>query len=217
MTAERAMSKVLIVDDHPVVRRGLKAILQAEPDLSVIEAGDSREALTQIKNHKLDLVILDLDLPGTNGIELLNEIKRQNKELGVLILSVYPEEQVAVRVLKAGASGFVSKEDAPDQLVKAIRKILNGRRYISEKVANLLLIHLEGSSEKGLHEKLSDREFQILTLLGEGKSVKQIAEILSLSIPTISTYRARILNKMEMKTTAELVRYAIQNRLAHPK
>ena len=211
------MSKVLIVDDHPIVRRGLRAILEAEPDLSVVEAGDSREALTQIKNHQLDLVILDLDLPGTNGIELLNEIKRQNKDLGVLILSVYPEEQVAVRVLKAGAAGFVSKEAAPEQLVKALRKILNGRKYISEKVANLLLIHLEGSSEKGLHEKLSDREFQILTLFGEGKSVKQIAEILSLSIPTVSTYRARMLNKMEMKSTAELVRYAIQNRLAHPK
>jgi two-component system invasion response regulator UvrY len=209
------MSNILIVDDHPVVRRGLRAILEAEPDLSVVEAGDAREALDQIKNHQLDLVIVDLDLPGTNGIELLTEIKDQKKDLGVLILSVYPEEQIAVRVLKAGASGFVSKEAAPEQLVSAIRKVLGGKRYISERVANLLLLHLEGSFEKGLHEKLSHREFQILTLFGEGKTVKQIAEILSLSTPTISTYRARILNKMEMKSTAELMRYAIQNRLAH--
>src|SRR4030095_5013511 len=130
---------------------------------------------------------------------------------------VYPEDQVAVRVLKAGASGFLSKETAPEQLVLAIRKILEGGKHISEKVADLLVMHLGDTCEKGLHEKLSDREFQILSLFGEGKTVKQIAATLSLSVPTVSTYRARILNKMEMKSTAELVRYAIQNRLSNPK
>jgi two-component system, NarL family, invasion response regulator UvrY len=211
------VTNVLIVDDHPIVRRGLKQVLQDEPDFSVVEAGHAREALDQIKQHPVDLVIADIDLPGMNGIDLLKEIKRENKHTPVLILSIYPEDQVAVRVLRAGAAGFLSKEAAPEQLVVAIRKILNGGKHISERVADLLVMNLGGTSEKSLHEKLSDREFQILTLFGEGKTVKQIAETLSLSVPTVSTYRARILNKMEMKSTAELVRYAIQNRLSNPK
>jgi two-component system, NarL family, invasion response regulator UvrY len=211
------VTNVLIVDDHPIVRRGLKQVLQDEPDFSVVEAGHAREALEQIKQHPVDLVIADIDLPGMNGIDLLKEIKRENKQTPVLMLSIYPEDQVAVRVLRAGASGFLSKEAAPEQLVVAIRKILDGGKHISEKVADLLVMNLGGSNEKSLHEKLSDREFQILSLFGEGKTVKQIAESLSLSVPTVSTYRARILNKMEMKSTAELVRYAIQNRLSNPK
>lgn len=211
------MTNVLIVDDHPIVRRGLKQVLQDEPEYSVVEAGNAREALQEIKQQTFDLVIADIDLPGTNGIELLKEIKQQNKDTPVLMLSVYPEDQVAVRVLRAGASGFLSKETAPEQLVVAIRKILNGGKHISEKVADLLVMNLGSANERSLHEKLSDREFQILSLFGEGKTVKQIAETLSLSVPTVSTYRARILNKMEMKSTAELVRYAIQNRLSNPK
>src|SRR5919205_768533 len=210
------MSEILIVDDHPIVRRGLKAILEEESNFSVREAINAREALNQIKKHRFDLVIVDLDLPGLSGMELLNKIKQQHNKLPVLILSVYPEDQIAVRVLRAGASGFLSKEAAPEQLVTAIGKVLEGRRYISENVADLLLIHLEGSSDKGLHEKLSDREFQILCLFGEGKTVRQIADALCLSTPTVSTYRARILTKMEMKSTAELMRYAIQNRLSSP-
>ena len=211
------MTRVLIVDDHPIVRRGLMQVLQDEPDFTVGEAGHAREALDQIKQTPFDLVIADIDLPGTNGIELLKEIKQQYKNTPVLMLSVYPEDQVAVRVLRAGASGFLSKETAPEQLVVAIRKILDGGKHISERVADLLVMNLGDSGEKNLHEKLSDREFQILSLFGEGKTVKQIAESLSLSVPTVSTYRARILNKMEMKSTAELVRYAIQNRLSNPK
>lgn len=211
------MTNVLIVDDHPILRRGLKQVLQDEPDLSIVEAGDAREALREINQQTFDLVIADIDLPGMNGIELLKEIKQQYKQTPVLMLSVYPEDQVAVRVLRAGASGFLSKETAPEQLVVAIRKIIDGGTHITERVADLLVMNLGSSSEKSLHEKLSDREFQILSLFGEGKTVKQIAESLSLSVPTVSTYRARILNKMEMKTTAELVRYAIQNRLSNPK
>jgi len=211
------VTNVLIVDDHPIVRRGLKQVLQDEPDLSIAEAGTAREALGHIGQQPFDLVIADIDLPGMNGIELLKEIKRQYKNTPVLMLSVYPEDQVAVRVLRAGASGFLSKETAPEQLVVAIRKILDGGKHISERVADLLVMNLGESGERTLHEKLSDREFQILSLFGEGKTVKQIAEALSLSVPTVSTYRARILNKMEMKSTAELVRYAIQNRLSNPK
>ncbi|HEX5887822.1 MAG TPA: response regulator transcription factor [Pyrinomonadaceae bacterium] len=211
------MTNVLIVDDHPIVRRGLKQVLQDEPDFSVLEAGDAREALHEIKAQPVDLVIADIDLPGMNGIELLKEIKQHYKQTPVLMLSVYPEDQVAVRVLRAGAAGFLSKETAPEQLVVAIRKILDGGKHISERVADLLVMNLGASSERSMHEKLSDREFQILSLFGEGKTVKQIAESLSLSVPTVSTYRARILDKMEMKSTAELVRYAIQNRLSNPK
>lgn len=211
------MTNVLIVDDHPIVRRGLKQVLQDEPDYSVVEAGNAREALHEIKQQPFDLVIADIDLPGMNGIELLKEIKQLNKDTPVLMLSVYPEDQVAVRVLRAGASGFLSKETAPEQLVGAMKKILNGGKHISERVADLLVMNLGSANERSLHEKLSDREFQILSLFGEGKTVKQIAETLSLSVPTVSTYRARILNKMEMKSTAELVRYAIQNRLSNPK
>jgi two-component system invasion response regulator UvrY len=211
------VTKILIVDDHPIVRRGLKEVLGDETDLSVLEAANAVEALHEIKRSHFDLAIVDVDLPGMNGLELLKEIKRNDKNLPVLILSVYPEDQIAVRVLKAGASGFVSKEAAPEQLVSAIRKILGGGKHISEQVADLLLMYLEGAPEKGQHEKLSDREFQILCMFGEGKTIKQIAEELSLSAPTVSTYRARILNKMEMRSTAELVRYAIEKRISSPK
>ena len=210
------MISLLIVDDHPIVRRGLKEVLRPEPDISVLEASNAREALNQLKATEFDLVVLDLDMPGMNGIDLLNEIKRRNKNVSVLVLSVYPEEQVAVRVLKAGASGFVSKEAASEQLVSAIRRILRGGKHISERVADLLLTHLKNSNDGPVHEKLSDREFQILCLFGEGKTLKQIAATLCLSSPTVSTYRARILSKMEMKTTAELVRYAIEHNISNP-
>jgi DNA-binding NarL/FixJ family response regulator len=182
-----------------------------------VEAENATDALDELKREQFDLAVVDMDLPGMNGLELLKEIKRHKKNLPVLILSVYPEDQIAVRVLKAGASGFVSKESAPEQLVGAIRKILGGGKHISEHVADLLLMYFEGSSDGAIHERLSDREFQILCLFGEGKSIKQIAEELSLSAPTVSTYRARILNKMEMRSTAELVRYAIQKRISGPK
>ena len=211
------MINLLIVDDHPIVRRGLKQLLTEESDLSVIEAANAREALSRISERQFDLVILDLDMPGMDGLDLLKEIKRFDKNLAVLVLSVYPEDQVAVRVLKAGAAGFVSKETAPDELVSAIRRILGGGKHISERVVDLLVTSLDDSGFTEMHEKLSDREFQILRLFGEGKTTREIAEVLCLSSPTVSTYRARILNKMEMKTTAELVRYAIQAGISSPK
>ena len=211
------MISVLIVDDHPIVRRGLRDILKEEPDLEVSETSDGREALSLIRQQSFDLVVLDLDLPGTHGLDLLAEIKRAHQSLHVLILSMYPEDQFAVRVLRAGASGFVSKDSAPEELVAAIRKILGGGKHISERVAGLLLEHLDQTSVSHPHERLSDREFQVLCLFGMGRTIKQIAQELSLSAPTVSTYRARILDKMDMKSTAELVRYAIQNRIALPK
>ena len=207
------MANVLIIDDHPIVRRGLKEILQGEEDLELAEASDAAEALQLMKQDSFPLVILDLDLPGTSGLDLLKEIRRNHKKSRVLVLSIYPEDQFAVRVLKAGASGFLSKDAAPEQLSSAVRKILQGSTYITERCADLLLQTWQDTHDSHLHEKLSDREFQILCLMGQGKTTKEIAETLVLSPPTVSTYRARILNKMRLRTTAELVKYAVQNRL----
>ena len=207
------MINVLIVDDHAVVRRGVREILTDEPDLAVSDTGSGRAALKIIQEKSFDLVLLDLDLPGKNGLDILKEIKQLRPSLPVLILSVYPEDQFAIRVLKYGASGFIPKEAAPEELVKAVRKVLSGGKHVSELVAGLLLHQVTGDSHATPHEKLSHREFQILCLLGAGKTVSSIARELSLSVPTISTYRARLLDKMNMKTTAELVKYAIQNHL----
>ena len=207
------MANVLIIDDHPIVRRGLKEILQGEEDLKLAEASDATEALDVMKHNSFELVILDLDLPGTNGLDLLKEIRQNYRKSRVLVLSIYPEDQFAVRVLRAGASGFLSKDAAPEQLTKAIRKILQGSRHISERAAELLLQTWKDSHDSHLHEKLSDREFQILCLLGQGKTGKEICGTLKISQPTVSTYRARILDKMRLRTTAELVRYAVQNKL----
>jgi two-component system invasion response regulator UvrY len=208
------MIKVLIVDDHAVVRRGLRQILADERDIEVLETADPREVMPMLKTSPVDLLILDLDLPEKNGLDLLKDVKRMYRRLPVLILSVYPEEQFAVRVLKAGASGFISKDAAPEDLVNAIRKILRGKKHVSERVAEIWLGQIDESIGAQLHEKLSDREFQILCLLGKGKNVKSIAEDLSVSPPTVSTHRARILEKMGMKTTAELIHYAVKNGLA---
>jgi DNA-binding NarL/FixJ family response regulator len=208
------MIRVLIVDDHPIARGGLKGILADELDIEVCEAGHVDEASRLISEQDWHLVVLDLDLPGKSGLELLKTIKRDQPLLPVLVLSVYPEEQFAVRTLRAGASGFISKDAAPQELVKGVKKILGGGRYISDNAAEqLLLDSLDEKNARSPHESLSDREFQILCLLGSGKSVVRIAEELSLSVPTVSTYRARILEKMRMRTTAELVRYALQNDL----
>jgi DNA-binding NarL/FixJ family response regulator len=208
------MIRVLIVDDHAVVRSGLRQILADERDIEVLETADPREVMPMLKTSAVDLLVLDLDLPDKNGLDLLKDVKRLYRRLPVLILSVYPEEQFAVRVLKAGASGFISKDAAPEDLVNAIRKILRGKKHISERVAEIWLGQIDEPTDAQLHEKLSDREFQILCLLGKGKSVKAIAEDLSVSPPTVSTHRARILEKMGMKTTAELIHYAVKNGLA---
>jgi two-component system, NarL family, invasion response regulator UvrY len=208
--------RILIIDDHAIVRRGLMQILTDEPDIRVSEASDAQETMRAIGEKTFDLIVLDLDLKSKSGLELLREIKREKPELPVLFLSIYPEEQFAVRTLKAGASGFMSKDAAPEELVKAIRKILRGGKYINESVAERLLSDLNSPAQRTdsvPHEALSDREFQILRLFGEGKTVGEIAAELSISVPTVSTHRTRILEKMCMKTTAELMRYAIENHL----
>ena len=208
------MLQILIVDDHAIVRRGLRQILTDEPDLQVSETGDAHDAFRRILEHPWDLVVLDLDLPGKSGLDLLKEIRQERPRLPVLILSVHLPEQFAVRTLRAGASGFLSKDAAPDELVKAIRQILRGGKYITEPTAERLLADLNAQATGMPHDALSDREFQILRLLGAGKTVKAIATELSLSVPTVSTYRARVLKKMGLRTTAEVVRYAIEHRVS---
>jgi DNA-binding NarL/FixJ family response regulator len=208
------MIKILIADDHAVVRRGLKQILGEEPDMAVFgEARNAEEVLKNVREQNWDIVILDITMAGRSGLDVLKELKHTRPKLPVLFLSIHPEDQYAVRVLKAGAAGYMTKESAPEELVKAIRKVLRGGKYISPSLAEKLAFDLETDSEKPLHESLSDREYQVMCMIASGKTVKDIAEALYLSVKTISTYRERILGKMKMKTNAELTHYAIKNRL----
>lgn len=208
------MIRVLIADDHPIVRQGLKQILSQEPEFSVCgEAQTSQDVLDLIRKQSWDVVILDISMPGRGGLDVLKDIKRERPKLPVLILSMHPEDQYAIRALRAGASGYVTKESAPEELVSAVRKIIRGGKYISPTLAERLALEIEAPTEKPPHELLSDREYQVLVMIASGKTVSQIADELSLSVKTISTYRARLLEKMKMKTNAELTHYAIENKL----
>ena len=207
------MIRIIIVDDHPVVRRGLKQILHEEPDVKVVgEAESAQEAFKIIRTIDCDAVVLDISLPGATGVEILKQLKYEHQKLPVLILSVHPEEQYAVRVMKAGASGYLTKESAPEELVKAIRKIISGGKYISSSLAERLITDIDASG-KPRHEKLSDREFEIMRMIARGKAIKKIAEELYLSEKTVSTYRSRLLEKMNMTTNAEIISYALKNKL----
>ena len=206
--------KILIADDHTIFREGLKHILTEYPDMIVAdEARNGREVLDKIWNNDYDMVLLDISMPGMTGLEALKQLKNDRPKLPVLVLSMHPEEQYAVRALRAGASGYLTKESAPDELMTAIRKISQGRKYITSSLAERLAQEMEADSEKPLHDVLSDREYQVLRMIAEGKTVKHIAEELSLSIKTVSTYRTRIMEKMKMKTNAELMHYAIRHQL----
>jgi two-component system, NarL family, invasion response regulator UvrY len=206
--------KVLVADDHAIVRRGLKQILTAEPDMSVVgEARDGHEALEFARRHACDVVVLDVSMPGPSGLEVLKDIKRERPKLPVLVLSIHPEDQLAIRVLKAGGAGYMTKETAPEELVKAVRRVVAGGRYVSARLAEKMAIALQSDSDKPRHETLSDREYEVMCLIASGKSVSEIAVQLALSVKTISTYRSRILEKMELPNNAALTHYAIQNRL----
>jgi DNA-binding NarL/FixJ family response regulator len=208
------MIKVLIADDHAVVRRGLRQIFSDEPD--IIPAGEvssGREVLQAVQADEYDLVLLDMALPDASGLEILTQIRYLKPALPILFLSVYPEEQYAIRVLKAGAAGYLTKESAPDELVAAIRQAAQGGKYVTRSLAEKLALSLESESSQPLHERLSDREYQVMCLLAAGKTVSEIASQLSLSIKTVSTYRVRILEKLRLHNTAEIVRYAIQQGL----
>ena len=208
------MIKVLIADDHPIVRQGLRQILSEIPDMVVAgEAVNGQEALDQVRAGGWDVLVLDITMPDRSGLDILKELKHQQPHLPVLVLSIHAEEQFAVRLLKAGASGYLTKENAPDELVKAIRKVVDGGKYISQSLAESLAFSLDVASDRPRHEMLSDREFQVMQLMASGKTLTEIAEELSLSAKTVSTYRTRLLEKMNLKTNAEIVRYAIENGL----
>jgi len=207
------MIRVIIVDDHPVVRRGLKQIIAAEQDMQVVgEAENAREAIRIIREIACDAVVLDITLPDGSGLDVLIQLKSERPTLPVLIMSIHEEEQYALRVLKAGASGYLMKNSIPEELIKAIRKIASGGKYISPSIAERLASEFT-SPEKSPHEKLSDREFQIMCLIASGKSLKEIGEALFISGKTVSSYRARILEKMNVSTNADLTRYALENHL----
>ncbi len=208
------MLKILIADDHAIVRQGLKQIVTETRDMIVAgEASNGQELLNKIKEAEYDVVVLDITMPVRNGMDVLRQLRSEKPRLPILMLSIHPEEQYALRALRAGASGYLTKESAPDELVVAIRKVSSGGKYISASLAEKLAFELEAGREQALHETLSDREHQVLCLIASGKTVMEIAQELSLSEKTISTYRSRILEKMNMKNNAELTYYAIKNQL----
>jgi DNA-binding NarL/FixJ family response regulator len=207
------MIKVIIVDDHPVVRRGLKQIIEDEPDMQVAgEAKNAGECFSLVRKTDCTLVLLDITLPDRSGFDVLKQLKYEHPNLPILILSVHPEDQYGLRLIKAGAAGYLMKEGAPDELVKAIRKVNAGGKYVSASLAEKLVSRL-GAFDRPPHENLSDREFQILCLIAGGKSLKGIADELCISEKTVSTYRARILEKMRMSTNSDLTRYALDHHL----
>lgn len=208
------MIRILIADDHAVVRRGLEQIISETEDMRVgAQAASGDEAIASVRAERFDVVMLDLNMPGRSGLDVLKQIKIERPQLPVLVLSVHSEEHYAVRVLRAGASGYLNKESAPDMLIEAIRRVVGGRKYVSAEVAEKLLMEMDRDAEGPLHDALSDREFQVMRMLASGNAVSEIAETLTLSVKTVSTYRTRVLEKMNMKSNAELTRYALSHGL----
>ncbi len=208
------MIKILIADDHTIVREGIKQILADTADMVVAgEATNGYEVLEQIRKEDWDVVVLDLAMPGKDGLDTLKELKIEKPKLPVLVLSMHPEEQYAVRLLKAGASGYLTKESAPEELIAAIRKVSQKGKYVSSSLGEKLAFYLESDSEKPVHEVLSDREYRVMLMIASGKTVKEIGEEMFLSIKTISTYRVRALKKMGMKNNAAFTYYAVKHNL----
>ena len=203
--------KIIIADDHAVVRKGLKQILMEMSGVKVVEEVDNGPALIEkITNDSFDFVVLDISMPGQSGLQALKEIRNRKPKLPVLILSIHPEEQYALRALKGGASGYITKDSAPEELVKAIQKILSGHKYITQSITDKLV---DNFGDKLPHELLSDREYEVFAMIAVGKTITDIGAELSLSVKTVSTYRSRIYDKMGMKSRTELTIYAIQNKL----
>ncbi|HKE43321.1 MAG TPA: response regulator transcription factor [Steroidobacteraceae bacterium] len=208
------MARVLIADDHAVVRAGLKQFLVEDRAISAIgEAATGRETLDRLRAENWDLVILDIGMPDRSGIDILQQIRSVHDRTRVLVLSGYPERQYALNVLRAGASGFIEKGTAPEELLRAVRAVLQGRRYVSSTLAEQLVGELDGEADKPLHARLSEREFQVFCKLAAGRAVSEIATELCLSVKTVSTYRSRILQKMSFETNADLTSYALRNQL----
>lgn len=209
------MNNVAICDDHKIVREGLKQIISGFAEFTVVADVESGEALFQvIRDQKVDIIILDVSLPGRNGLEVLKQVKALRPEICVLVLSMYPEDQFAIRMLKAGASGYLHKDSEPGLLLEALRAIVRGGEYLSPKITQLLFREMSGKTSDLPHKQLSDREYEVLLYIGEGKSISEIANQLSLSVKTISTYRTRILEKMKMDNNSDLVKYIMFHELA---
>jgi DNA-binding NarL/FixJ family response regulator len=216
---EKKVIKILIADDHSVVRRGIKQILSEEKDMEVLgEASNAGEIMDLLFAHEWDLLILDITMPGKNGLDTLIEIKQRKPNLNVLILSMHPDEEIAIRALKTGASGYLSKESVPEELIKAIRAVCRGGRYLSESITeSIAYSSIDKEVYKSAHELLSEREFQVMCLIASGNSLTQIADELLLSIKTVSTYRSRILEKLNLRSNVELSHYAIKHKIIpHP-
>jgi len=208
------MIKVLIADDHAIVRQGLKQILSEVSDMVLAgEAVDGQDALYLARTESVDVLVLDISMPGRGGFDILKELKHERPGLPVLVMSMHDEAQFGLRMLNAGASGYIAKNSLPDELVRAIRQVVGGGKYISQRLAEMLTLGLGVAADQPLHATLSDREFQVMRMMGAGQTVTAIAEALSLSVKTVSTYRARILEKLGLKSSAEIVHYAIQNQL----
>lgn len=208
------MLKILIADDHAIVRKGLIGLLrEAFFSADIHEVADGIDAIEKVRKNTWDLILLDISIPGKNGIEVLKQLRSEGVKTPILILSIFPEDQYAIRVLKAGASGFVNKDCATEGLIEAVHKVLSGRKYVSAAISQKLAESMNDNGSKLTHEQLSDREMQVLQLIASGKTVSDIAELISLSINTISTYRARILEKLSLHNNAELTRYAFDNGL----
>jgi DNA-binding NarL/FixJ family response regulator len=206
--------RVIIVDDHAVVRKGLSQILEETEDILVTdEASSGAELIAKLQSYKYDVVLLDISMPGKDGLMTLKEIKQVNPDLPVIIFTVFPEEQYAIRVLKAGAAGYINKQSEPEEIITAIRRVSEGKRYISPTLADLLATSVSQENKAPLHDILSDREFQVMCFIAAGKTISDIARELNLSVNTVSTYRIRILEKMKMKSNAEITHYAVKNSL----
>jgi two-component system invasion response regulator UvrY len=209
-----AKINILIADDHPIVREGFKQVLSETTDMVVAgEASNGQEVLNLVRKNKYNVILLDISMPGRSGLEILKELRSEHPKLPILIVSIYPEEQYAVRAFRAGASGYLTKASAPHELIEAIRKVSKGGRYVSSSLAEELTYYLDVDATRAPHEILSDREYQVMLLIASGKTVSGIAEDLCLSVKTISTYRTHILKKMNLKNNAEITLYAVQNKL----
>ena len=208
------MIKILVADDHAVVREGLKQILSGMPDIMVAgEASDGFQTLDQARKGGYDLLLLDIAMPRMSGLDVLKQLRSEGSELPILMLSMYPEEQYAIRTLKAGAAGYLAKESAPEELIAAVRKVCGGGKYVTSSLAEKLAVYIDSDMERAPHERLSDREYQVVLMIASGKTVSEIASELALSVKTVSTHRSRAIEKMGMKTNAELTHYAISNGL----
>jgi two-component system, NarL family, invasion response regulator UvrY len=210
------MIDILIVDDHPIMRSGLRATLASEADVRIAdEAINGQEAMKKVSAAKFDIVLLDISMPGMSGFDVLKQMHAWYPDLKIIILTTLPEKQYAVRCLKAGAMGYLTKESAPSELINAIKRVAAGEKYVGNAIAQLLVDELHIESARMPHENLSDREYQVLCLLGKGKTIAEIAAELSVSVPTVHTYRSRLLEKMGMQSTAQLMLYVLENLLTH--